>query len=356
MAKIPFYSIKSLIGGTGGGGGSTTEVKVDGVTVEKLTGSKLQANAIIPVTELPTTDIKAKSIYQKQDGEFIKNYIYANNKWQSVSIINLTEEKYNNLTNEQKTDGTLYVVSDDTNPAITWNYSTLKNKPIINGITIDGTLTLENLQLYSKTEVNNLLAQKGNALFVDELPADMQPLYWYYSKKYQDGTPVANDKRALYIKDGNGVVQYMGVTGDVDLSNYYTIEQVNANFVSKADFNDNNLFDASKFDLVDEFGMDGLYKKEGKVFKIFNDLYAISLDIGFYDKPQIGKRVSYHSRFILNNGTNLLDRERLFNRPITLYDTNGNVVGSMKLSKDEIDFYFTVSGNEFFCNGLLFKF
>ena len=354
MAKIPSYSIKSLIGGPGGG--TTTEVKVDGVTVEKLTGSKLQANAIIPVTELPTTDIKAKSIYQKQDGEFIKNYIYVNNKWQSVSVINLTEEKYNNLTNEQKADGTLYIVSDESNPAITWNYSTLKNKPIINDNTIDGTLTLENLQLYSKTEVNNLLAQKGNALFVDELPADMQPLYWYYSKKYQDGTPVADGKRALYIKDGNGVLQYMGVTGDVDLSNYYTIEQVNNNFVSKADFTGNNLFDASKFDLVDEFGMDGLYKKEGKVFKIFNDLYAISLNIGFYDKPQINNRVAYHARFILNNGTNLVDRERLFNRPITMYNTDGNVVGSMKLGKDEINFYFTVSENEYFCNGLLFRF
>ena len=184
----------------------------------------------------------------------------------------------------------------------------------------------------------------------------MQPLYWYYSKKKQDGTPVANDKRALYIKDGNGVVQYMGVTGDVDLSNYYTIAQANDTFVSKADFNGNNLFDMSKFDLVDEFGMDGLYKKEGKVFKIFNDLYAISLDIGFYDKPQINKRVSYHARFILKNGTNLLDREPLFNRPITLYDTDGKVAGSMMLSKDEIRFYFTVSVNEYYCNGLLFKF
>ena len=119
MAKIPFYSIKSLIGGSGGGGGTTTEVKVDGVTVEKLTGSKLQANAIIPVTDLPTTDIKAKSIYQKQDGDFIKNYIYVDNKWQSVSIIDLTAQQYDSLTNEQKTDGTLYIVSDDSNPNIT---------------------------------------------------------------------------------------------------------------------------------------------------------------------------------------------------------------------------------------------
>lgn len=337
-------------------GSGTTEVKVDGVTVEKLTGSKLQANAIIPVTDLPTSDIKQKSIYQKQDGEFIKNYIYVNNKWQSVSVINLTEEKYNNLTNTQKTDGTLYIVSDTTNPAITWNYSALDNKPIINGVTIDGRLTLEDLQLYSKNEVNNLLAQKGNALFVDELPTEMQPLYWYYSKKKQDGTPVVDDKRALYIKDGNGVVQYMGITGDVDLANYYTIEQANNTFVSKAEFNGNDLFDASKFLMADEFGGEATSKIVGKVFKILNNLYAISLNIGFYDKPQVNTRVSYNARFILNDGTNLLDRELLFNRPISLYDTNGNVVGSMILGKDKIFFYFTTSTNEYFCNGLLFRF
>ena len=233
MAKIPFYSIKSLIGGQGGGGG-TTEVKIDGVTVEKLTGGKLQANAIIPVTDLPTTDIKLKSIYQKQDGEFVKNYIYVNNKWQSVSIIDLTAEQYDALTDEQKTDGTLYIVSDDSNPQITWTYSALAGKPVINGVTIDGKITLEDLQLYSRNEVNNLLAQKGNALFVDELPTEIQPLYWYYSKKYQDGTPVVDGKRALYIKDNNGVLLYMGVTGDVDLANYYTIEQANDTFIQKS--------------------------------------------------------------------------------------------------------------------------
>lgn len=140
------------------------------------------------------------------------------------------------------------------------------------------------------------------------------------------------------------------------LTNYYTIEQVNSNFVKKTDFNGDDLFDKNKFDLVDEFGIPELSKKEGKVFKIFNDLYAISLNIGFNDKPQTGKRTSYRGRFILNNGTNLLDLDFLKNRPITLYDTNGNVVGSMQLGKDEIYFYFTVSTNEYFCNGVLFRF
>lgn len=74
------------------------------------------------------------------------------------------------------------------------------------------------------------------------------------------------------------------------------------------------------------------------------------------DKPQINTRVSYRARFILNDGTNLLDREFAFNRPITLYDTDGDIAGSMRLEKDAIMFYFTKSVNEYYCNGLLFRF
>ena len=305
MAKIPFYSIKSLIGGSGGGG-ATTEVKVDGVTVEKLTGNKLQANAIIPVTELPTTDIKAKSIYQKQDGEFVKNYIYANNKWQSVSIIELTAQQYGNLTNEQKTDGTLYIVSDDNNPNITWTYSALAGKPIINGVTIDGKLTLEDLQLYSRHEVNNLLAQKGNALFVDELPSEMQPLYWYYSKKKQDGTPVADGKRALYIKDGNGTLQYIGVTGDVDLANYYTKEQTNDTFIQKSSLKtviDNT---ASDTDVISGKAIFDFYNNahiEDVTSKIkYTSDYGITLVRAF----KIGEHLLYLKfRMVDNSGTTM---------------------------------------------------
>ena len=302
MAKIPFYSIKSLIGGSGGGGG-TTEVKVDGVTVEKLTGSKLQANAIIPVTELPSRDIKAKSIYQKQDGEFIKNYIYANNKWQSVSVIDLKAQQYGNLTNEQKTDGTLYIVSDDTNPQITWTYSALSGKPIINGVTIDGKLTLEDLQLYSRHEVNNLLAQKGNALFVDELPTEMQPLYWYYSKKHQDGTAVADGKRALYIKDGNGTLQYMGVTGDVDLANYYMKDQANDVFIPKSSLKTTIDDTATDTDVISGKAVFDMYNSL-KVEDVTNILGKSStFKIQSFNALKIGERFLYLRFQLTKSGT-----------------------------------------------------
>lgn len=56
------------------------------------------------------------------------------------------------------------------------------------------------------------------------------------------------------------------------------------------------------------------------------------------------------------DGTNLLDRALLYNRPMTLYDTDGDIAGSMRLDKDTIMFYFTKSVNEYYCNGLLFRF
>lgn len=307
MAKIPFYSIKSLIGGSGGGGGGTADVKVDGVTVEKLTGGKLQANAIIPVTDLPTSDIKQKSIYQKQDGEFIKNYVYVNNKWQSVSIIDLTAEQYDALTDEQKTDGTLYIVSDDNNPQITWNYSALAGKPVINGITIDGQLTLEDLQLYSRNEVNNFLAQKGNALFVDELPTEMQPLYWYYSKKYQNDTPVADGKRALYIKDNNGVVQYMGITGDVDLANYYTIEQANGVFIPKTAIKTVIDDTATDTDVISGKAISDMYnslKIEDVTSKLKKTVQDAKYNISDFKAYKIGEHFLYlRCKFKLTSGS-----------------------------------------------------
>ena len=234
--------------------------------------------------------------------------------------------------------------------------------------------------------VNNSAVGKANIIDAETLPDTLTPNSQYWVKTYNGQT--IDNGRYIILVDNLGAPHFMGqsasipvvdiqingttiIDGATQIANIKpktVIDDTSTDndipstkgvwntFVSKADFNGNNLFDVSKFDLVDEFGMDGLYKKEGKVFKIFNDLYAISLDIGFYDKPQINKRVSYHARFVLNNGTNLLNREPLFNRPITLYNTDGKVVGSMKLGKDEIDFYFTVSENEFFCNGLLFKF
>lgn len=73
---------------------------------------------------------------------------------------------------------------------------------------------------FDKDEVLDLLEQKSAAQFVNQLPATLADNTWYYSKKYADGTDVPNDKRALYAKDSLGVTQYLGVVGDVDLTDY----------------------------------------------------------------------------------------------------------------------------------------
>lgn len=247
--------------------------------------------------------------------------------------------------------------------------------------------------------VNNSAVGKANIIDAETLPDSLTPNSQYWVKTYNGQT--IDNGRYIILVDSLGTPHFMGESTSVPvtdiqingssivdgatkianirpkatidnaatendipsaksvwdlLNNYYTIAQANDTFVNKTDFNGNNLFDTSKFNLVGEFGMPATYKTEGKVFKIFNDLYAISLNIGFNDKPQINTRVSYGGRFILSNGTNLLDLDFLKNRPITLYDTNGNIVGSMKLGKNEIYFYFTTSTNEYFCNGLLFRF
>ena len=293
--------------------------------------------------------------------------IYTNNKQ-----VGLSANEVNNLVNklvENKQDKKIVFEGQEmllTTALQRVNNSAVGKANIIDAETLPDTLT-PNSQYWVKTYNGQTIDNGRYIILVDNLGTphfmgestsvpvvDIQ----INGNSIIDGaTQIANIQPKTVIDDTATENDIPNAKGVWDLvSNYYTIAQANDTFVSKADFNGNNLFDASKFNLVDEFGMPATYKAEGKVFKIFNDLYAISLNIGFNDKPQIGKRVSYHARFALNNGTNLLDRERLFNRPITLYNTDGKVVGSMTLGNGEIYFYFTVSENEFFCNGLLFKF
>ena len=104
----------------------------------------------------------------------------------------------------------------------TSNYNDLSNKPDLNGITLRKGMTYETLDLYNRRQVNDLLDEKGEAEFVDALPSVLERSVWYYTKKFADGTDVPDDKRALYIVDKNDTLEYMGVVGDTDLTNFYT--------------------------------------------------------------------------------------------------------------------------------------
>ena len=229
--------------------------------------------------------------------------------------------------------------------------------------------------------VNNSAVGKANIIDAETLPDTLTPNSQYWVKTY-NGQTIANG-RYIILVDNLGIAHFMGestsvpvvdiqingnsivdgATHIVNIQPKSTIDDtVTENDIPSAKGvwdlvnNRTDLFDVSKFIMADKFGGEATIKTEGKVFKIFDNLYAISLNLGFYDNTQINKRISYRARFILKDGTNLLDRDFLLNRPIPLFDTNGAVVGSMRLSKDEIYFYFTSSVNEIFCNGLLFRF
>ena len=98
------------------------------------------------------------------------------------------------------------------------SYNDLTDKPKLNNITIRGSLSLQDINVYSINEVNDLLADKANAKFVNQLPASPDKNTWYYSKKFQDGTDVPNDKRALYIVlEDITAYNYMGIVGDIEM-------------------------------------------------------------------------------------------------------------------------------------------
>jgi hypothetical protein len=46
---------------------------------------------------------------------------------------------------------------------------------------------------------------------------------------------VPNEKRALYTKDTNDIVQYLGIMGDVDLSNYYNKDAADERYLPLID-------------------------------------------------------------------------------------------------------------------------
>lgn len=211
-----------------GNSGGTADVLVDNITVQKI-GGKLQANAIIDVAMLPISNIKANTIYRIVETtpiRMVKLYTYENGNWINHSRIEISQENYDLLTTAQKNDGTIYIIDELAQYLIQFTYKTLADKPSINGITLLDALTLDDLGIYSKDQIDAFLADKAQAEFVDELPPTLQHQVWYYSKKYEDGTLVPNDKRALYIYDDNDVLQFMGVVGEVDLSDYVAKENI----------------------------------------------------------------------------------------------------------------------------------
>lgn len=244
METLSLLAVNALNGGGGGGGGDVTP---DGVTTEFNASEELQANAVIHVNALPSTGIKDSSLYHVNetvtytvDGDtetftMSKLFRHESGRWVSYTTISgLTQADYDHLTEAQKADGTNYIVNGG-GRVTRMVYAALDGKPVLNDVVIDGTLTLEDINVYSIDEVDDLLAQKVAAEFVDELPATLVSNTWYYSKAFADGTLVPNDNRALYVLDADDVLQYMGVVGQVELDGYYTKGESDGRYYTKTD-------------------------------------------------------------------------------------------------------------------------
>ena len=243
METVSLLAVNALNGGGGGG-----DVTPDGITTEFNESEELQANAVIHVSALPSSNIKDSTLYHvnetvtytptggtEQTFTMSKFFRHENGAWVSYTTVSgLTQADYDHLTSAQKADGTNYIVNGG-GRVTRMVYAALDGKPVLNDVTIDGSLTLEDINVYSIDEVDDLLEQKMAAEFVDQLPATLAVNTWYYSKRYMDGTLVPNDNRALYVKDKDGNVQYMGVIGQVELDNYYTKTESDERYYTKTD-------------------------------------------------------------------------------------------------------------------------
>ena len=71
----------------------------------------------------------------------------------------------------------------------TRNYDTLTNKPSLNGVTLQGNVSLDSLSMYDKPTTKKLVDATSQIRLVDSMPADPEPNMTYY---------VGPDERGLY--------------------------------------------------------------------------------------------------------------------------------------------------------------
>ncbi len=202
---------------------------------------------------------------------------------------------------------------------------------------------------FDKDEVLDLLEQKSAAQFVNQLPATLADNTWYYSKKYADGTDVPNDKRALYAKDALGVTQYLGVVGDVDLTDYQekqdnTLDTTAKTVVGAINENKDSIdelvlhedvynpyFESASCDAcVFDFHDNGYASGELKV-KSTRQFIAQMVDpisnarvFGYCDTTQYfvsqGATVYIEQRFTQNQGSNVNSRKEFFRKGSVVLD------------------------------------
>lgn len=232
--------------------------------------------------------------------------------------------------------------------------------------------------------VNNSAVGKANIIDAETLPDSLIPNSQYWVKTYNGQT--IDNGRYIILVDNLGTPHFMGqstsvpvvdiqVNGssiidgatqianiqpkatidgtvtDNDIPSAKAVRDLFNNYVSGE-----NLFDGTGFSILNDRGEDILGGLTGAVYKIFDNLYAVSIMMIIYDTLPTGSQLQYNANFTLKDGTNLLDKTIGSNRPLPMYTRIGELVGSCMLGKDKIHFNVTRSTDIYMFNGLLFRF
>ena len=156
METVSLLAVNALNGGGGGGGGDVTP---DGITTEFNGSEELQANAVIHVNALPSSNVKANSLYHVTetvtytDEEEVEHtftmgklFRYESGEWVSYTTVSgLSEADYDHLTSAQKNDGSTYVLNGSGHVVRTSTAS-------INDVDVVGDLTGTDLKLVNEDD------------------------------------------------------------------------------------------------------------------------------------------------------------------------------------------------------------
>lgn len=144
-------------------------------------------------------------------------------------------------------DGTLHAVAGGGTGSGTTDYNALSNKPIINGVEIKGNVSLDDLKLMSKSDINSNLANKANKNDVytkEEIDINvLNPLAAKANKSYVDDR-LSNKADSSNVYNKSTVDELLNAASSetnakllnkVDRNETYTKEDINDLVKSKAD-------------------------------------------------------------------------------------------------------------------------
>lgn len=297
METLSLLAVNALNGGGGGGGGDVTP---DGITTEFNGSEELQANAVIHVNALPSSNIKSNSFYHVTetvtytDEEEVEHtfsmgklFRYESGEWVSYTTVSgLTEADYDHLTEAQKNDGSTYVLSSG--HVVRTSTATINDVDVVGDLTgtdlklvneddfvttptgktdgieivtpvgtptspivlseIDDTAAMKYSTVHTSSNdyinhkldaINESLVGKLSIQFVAALPASPTRNTQYYVETATEGV------WDIYVVDNSGTVRSMGST-ELDTDGFVTDTRKVAGIALSADVSAQQIEDATK--------------------------------------------------------------------------------------------------------------